>query len=222
MSLQVTVLRVFCGEGGGGGNALGVILAGSSVPNSDRQGIARMLGYAETVFVDDAETGRVRILTPEVELPFAGHPCVGTGWLLLREGHPAERLLAPAGPVELRHDPEHPELCWATARAEWCPPFELIELSSPAEVDAAAPSAYTEGWSYVWAWLDEPAGLIRARSFVPEAGIAEDEATGSAALRLCASLGRAIEVRQGKGSIIHARPVEGDDLVEIGGAVVVD
>jgi predicted PhzF superfamily epimerase YddE/YHI9 len=78
-----------------------------------------------------------------------------------------------------------------------------------------------EGEVYVWAWIDEDAGTVRARCFVPELGVTEDEATGSAALPLCAQLGRPIEVRQGKGSVIHARPV-GDGMVEIGGLVVED
>ena len=78
-----------------------------------------------------------------------------------------------------------------------------------------------DGFFYVWAWIDEERGLVRARCFVAEAGVEEDEATGSAALPLSAQLDRPIEVRQGKGSIIHARPV-GDGFVEIGGRVVED
>ena len=61
----------------------------------------------------------------------------------------------------------------------------------------------------------------------PRAGLrargrgAEDEATGSAAMRLAAQLGRAIEIRQGRGSVIHARPLA-DGRVEIGGRVVLE
>jgi predicted PhzF superfamily epimerase YddE/YHI9 len=52
-------------------------------------------------------------------------------------------------------------------------------------------------------------------------GIFEDEATGSAATKLCVQLGRPIDIRQGRGSRILARP--GDDgLVEIGGLSVED
>ena len=73
----------------------------------------------------------------------------------------------------------------------------------------------------VWAWVDEEAGLIRERVFVPEAGVDEDEATGSAALRLTAQLNREIEIRQGEGSVIYARPI-GPDTAEIAGRVVLD
>ena len=217
IDVQVSVLRVFCGEGGGGGNPLGVVVDGPAVPEDDRQALARILSYSETVFVDDAESGRIRIFTPEVELPLAGHPLVGTGWLLAREGYPAEALLTQAGKVRLRHD--HDGVTWASALPEWCPPFELVEHDSPAAVEALEPIG--EGWCYMWAWIDADAGIVRARAFVPEAGVPEDEATGSAAMRLCARLGRPLEIHQGDGSIIHARPLD-DGYVEIGGAVVVE
>lgn len=217
VEVEVTVLRVFCAERGIGGNKLGVVVDGPAVAQGDRQALARFLGYSETVFVDDAETGRVRIFTPEVELPFAGHPVVGTGWLLAREGYPADALLTPAGRVTISQKDGRTA---ARARAEWCPPFELIEHGSAAEVDALSPGG--AGWRYCWAWTDEPAGLVRARCFVPEAGIPEDEATGSAAVRLCAQLDRPIEVHQGRGSVIWADPVGEGDLVELSGLVVSD
>jgi predicted PhzF superfamily epimerase YddE/YHI9 len=217
VDLEVTVLRVFCGDRGTGGNRLGVVVDGPAVAVDDRQPLARFLGYSETVFVDDPQTGRVRIFTPEVELPFAGHPAVGTGWLLAREGYPADALLTRAGRVAIA---QRGGRTTARAKPEWCPPFELIEYGSAAEVDALSPGG--GGWRYCWAWTDEPAGLIRARCFVSEAGIPEDEATGSAAVRLCARLGRPIEVHQGRGSVIWAEPVETGELVELSGTVVAD
>ena len=72
------LLRVFCSDHGSGGNALGVFLHGAELPPERRQAVAADLGLSETVFVDDAERGEVRIFTPAVELNFAGHPAVGT------------------------------------------------------------------------------------------------------------------------------------------------
>ena len=72
-----------------------------------------------------------------------------------------------------------------------------------------------------WAWLDEGAGLLRARVFPVQLGIAEDEATGGAAVVLCAQLGRPIEIRQGLGSVLHVRPAP-DGRVELGGRVELD
>ena len=62
---------------------------------------------------------------------------------------------------------------------------------------------------------------MRTRVFPLRLGIAEDEATGAASVRLGAYLGRAIDIRQGRGSRILARPVE-NGYVEIGGRTVLD
>lgn len=98
--LNVDVLKVFVGPGGEGGNPLGVVVEGSAVPNPAlRQAIAAHLNYSETVFVDDPETALLRIYTPVRELPFAGHPLVGTSWLLARSGRRPAELRPPAGTV---------------------------------------------------------------------------------------------------------------------------
>ncbi|MBA2523210.1 MAG: PhzF family phenazine biosynthesis protein, partial [Solirubrobacterales bacterium] len=109
------------------------------------------------------------------------------------------------------------EAAYVSGRVEWCPQFDLIQMEDAGAIDAHP--GIERGDVYVWAWIDEGEGLIRARCFAPDAGIAEDEATGSAALRLASKLGREIEVRQGRGSVIHARPLA-DGMVEIGGLVV--
>jgi len=214
--VEVTVLRVFCAEDGSHGNPLGVVLDGPSVAEDDRQALARHLGYSETVFVDDASEGRIRIFTPEVELPFAGHPCVGTAWLLRREGHEVDALRSPAGKIRVRFDGE---LTWIAGRPEWAPPFELRRAESPEEVEGHP--VVTDAEVYLWAWVDERVGTVRARAFVPEVGVVEDEATGSAVVKLAGALNREIEVHQGVGSVIAGRPI-GDGLVEVGGRVVPD
>src|SRR4028118_1209524 len=94
---RLHVLKVFVADGGEGGNPLGVFVEGSGVPEEDRQAVAADLGFSETVFVEDAAGGRVRIFTPGTELPFAGHPLVGTAWLLASEGIGAPTLRPPAG-----------------------------------------------------------------------------------------------------------------------------
>jgi predicted PhzF superfamily epimerase YddE/YHI9 len=191
-----------------------VFLDGSEVPAGRRQAVAADLGLSEIVFVDDAERGEIRIFTPTVELDFAGHPSVGTAWLL--DG--ADVLRAPAGELAVRRDAEN---VYVAARPEWGPPWEFTELASPDEVEALDGPPQGHDLIAPWAWIDEAAGTIRARAFPVRIGIAEDEATGSAATKLCAQLGRAIDIRQGRGSRILARP--GDDgLVEIGGRSVLD
>jgi predicted PhzF superfamily epimerase YddE/YHI9 len=213
------VLRVFCAEDGTGGNPLGVFLDGRDVGESERQGIAHELGFAETVFVDDRERAEIRIFTPAVELPLAGHPLVGTAWLLREEGSEPEVLRPPPGEVPVRFDGEQ---TFCAARPEWGPEFEFEQVGSPEAVEALEVPPEERGNIGVWAWIDEGTGVIRERVFVPEEGVPEDEATGSAALRLCAQLGRPIEIRQGRGSLIYAQPTESVGYVEIGGRVVLD
>src|SRR5215210_3939542 len=94
------LLRVFCSGDGSGGNPLGVFLDGPEVAPALRQAVAAHLALSEVVFVDDAERGEIRIFTPTEELDFAGHPSVGTAWLL--EGVAA--LRPPAGEVRVTRE----------------------------------------------------------------------------------------------------------------------
>jgi predicted PhzF superfamily epimerase YddE/YHI9 len=215
--VELHVLRVFVNEEGEWGNPLGVFLDGADIAAPERQTLAAELGFSETVFVGDRASGRMRIHTPAIELPFAGHPAVGTAWLLAHEGTPVRVLRVPAGELGVRLEPG---AAFVTGRPEWSPPFEYLQLDDPAAVRALA-GPPGGGNAYAWAWIDEAAGTIRARAFVPEAGIEEDEATGSASLVLCAHLTRPIVVHQGHGSVIHARPV-GEGRIEIGGQVSFD
>ena len=215
---RLHLLRVFCDEHGAGGNPLAIFLDGRQVPASARQGVAADLGLSETVFVDDAERGELRIFTPTVELPFAGHPTVGTAWLLASERAPLASLRVPAGELGVRYQDG---ATFVSARPEWGPRFEWDRLDSPAAVEALAGPPRDHDHIGAWAWVDEDAGSVRARVFPLRYGIAEDEATGSAAAILCAELGRAIEIRQGRGSRIRARPLD-DGFVEVGGASVLD
>ncbi|CAM3944809.1 PhzF family phenazine biosynthesis protein [Kibdelosporangium persicum] len=67
------------------GNPVAVFTAGQEVPAEHMQAIAREMNLSETVFVlPPAEGGdaKVRIFTPAVELPFAGHPILGTAYVL--------------------------------------------------------------------------------------------------------------------------------------------
>ena len=211
---QLHLLRVSCADDGSAGNPLGVFLQGAEVPPERRQAVAADLGLSETVFVDDAERGEVRILTPAVELDFAGHPAVGAAWLL--EG--VDALRPPAGEIAVTREGGN---VYVAARPEWGPAHDLKQLDSPAAIDAL--DGPPDGMDLVaaWAWIDEAAGTMRARVFPVRIGIPEDEATGSAATKLCAHAGRPIDIHQGNGSRILARPAE-DGFVEIGGRSVID
>lgn len=92
--LQFHTLDVFT-ETRHGGNPLAVVLDAEGLSTGEMQRIAREFNLSETVFVEPAPAGAaeftVRIFTPTHEMPFAGHPTVGTACLL------AELGLAPQG-----------------------------------------------------------------------------------------------------------------------------
>jgi predicted PhzF superfamily epimerase YddE/YHI9 len=220
---ELHVLRVFIGPDGRGGNPLGVFLAGGAIPPDRRQAVAAELGFSETVFVDDIDetngVAGVRIFTPAAELPFAGHPTVGTSWLLASLGRRIDTLRCPAGDVATWSDPDGCR--WVRARASWIHVFAADRLATADEVDAASPPPMGAPGRYVWAWEDEAAGLLRARYFATDYGILEDEATGAAAVRMGHDLGRPITIRQGVGSelLVRPDPDPASDAVEVGGRV---
>ena len=80
------------------GNQLAVVLNAEGIPGEVMQRIAKEMNISETTFVlapeEKGNVARVRIFTPGAELPFAGHPTIGTAWVLFNEG------LVPDGALE--------------------------------------------------------------------------------------------------------------------------
>ena len=72
------------------GNPLAVVRGGEGLPTAALQALAAEFNLSETAFPLPADAPgvdyRVRIFTPATELPFAGHPSVGTAWVLARDG----------------------------------------------------------------------------------------------------------------------------------------
>lgn len=204
MTVDVSVLRVFTDADGNFGNPLGVVDA-ATAPAADRQRLATELGYSETIFVDLPPAGstsaHARIYTPATELAFAGHPTVGAAWWLAERGMAVRTLAVPAGIVQVGRDGEFTTV---RARADWSPEFVVAQAPSVTELMAADPAEYPDDvYHYLWTWLDRDSGTIRARMFANELGIVEDEATGSAAVRLTDHLSRDLAITQGKGSQIY-------------------
>lgn len=85
MSYQFHTLDVFTADRFAG-NQLAVVLDAVGLSSTQMQAIAREFAISETVFVlppdNPAHSAKVRIFTPGLELPFAGHPTVGTAILL--------------------------------------------------------------------------------------------------------------------------------------------
>ncbi len=89
MKLDFTTVDVFT-DRRFGGNPLAVVPDAVGLATEQMQAIAAEFNLAETTFVlppkDPANTAEVRIFTPKAEMPFAGHPNVGTAFVLARLG----------------------------------------------------------------------------------------------------------------------------------------
>src|SRR6266480_161287 len=102
MQLQFQTVDVFTSDRFAG-NPLAVVLNAEGLSTPQMQAIAAEFNLAETTFVlppkEAAHTAEVRIFTPKAEMPFAGHPNVGTAFVLARAGEsygraiPGDRLV---------------------------------------------------------------------------------------------------------------------------------
>src|ERR1700710_2405302 len=89
MRLQFATVDVFTSDQFSG-NPLAVVLNAEGLSSEQMQRVAAEFNLAETTFVlppkDSAHTAEVRIFTPRAEMPFAGHPNIGTAFVLARAG----------------------------------------------------------------------------------------------------------------------------------------
>ena len=92
------------------GNQLAVFTDARGLDDEAMQRLAFEIGFSETTFILPAEQGGtvcIRIFTPKTELPFAGHPCLGTAWVLaapLQRGVVELETASGIVPVELDRD----------------------------------------------------------------------------------------------------------------------
>jgi trans-2,3-dihydro-3-hydroxyanthranilate isomerase len=107
---QIRIVDVFT-ERPLAGNQLAVVLDGRGLADDMMQRIAREMNFSETTFIfppdDPSHAARVRIFTPGTELPFAGHPTIGTAWVLSDEGLAKGdefTLEEKVGPVKVRRE----------------------------------------------------------------------------------------------------------------------
>jgi trans-2,3-dihydro-3-hydroxyanthranilate isomerase len=123
------------------GNTLAVVRDARDLDASAMQRIAREFGFSETTFVTSESGGAgtaVRIFTPAEELPFAGHPTLGTAWVirehLLRERPALVTLALGVGdvPVAFEEEGSGAEIAWLTA-----PPVKLERTLEPARIAKA-------------------------------------------------------------------------------------
>jgi len=108
VEIPFRLVDVFC-ERPLQGNQLCVVPEPVELEGSGMQAIAKEIGFSETTFVTSYEGDRytMRIFTPGQELPFAGHPTLGTAFVLVSEGRVTSPLtqVVPAGEYPVEVDP---------------------------------------------------------------------------------------------------------------------
>jgi trans-2,3-dihydro-3-hydroxyanthranilate isomerase len=195
------------------GNQLGVFLDARGMTADLMQRTTRELNLSETVFFLPAEDSKadakVRIFTPASELPFAGHPCLGAGFVLAeRLGKREITLETGVGPIPLTFGEDgYGRMEQPVPDAE---PYERADALLDAlyvERSGLPVEAYRNGPRHVYVALpdmeavanlqpnfgllkEHPIGVScfagggtnwKTRVFVPSLGVNEDPATGSAA-----------------------------------------
>lgn len=167
------------------GNPLAVFPDAQGISDAAMQRIARELNLSETVFVLPAESDehdvRVRIFTPGREMPFAGHPTLGTAWVLchlgrhaLSEGESTLVLGENVGPVPVTLRVEQGELESAELSVAQLPAFRpapdaeaLAAITGLAAADFAggayAPRFASCGAMFLIAVLNNVEALSRVR-----------------------------------------------------------
>lgn len=120
-SLQFHIVDVFA-EKPLAGNQLAVFISRGAIGADEMQRLAREMNYSETTFIESVEPREggfdVRIFTPQKEVPFAGHPTLGTAYLIQQEiiRQPVEslKLNLKIGqiPVEFSYRGTNPDVIW--------------------------------------------------------------------------------------------------------------
>jgi trans-2,3-dihydro-3-hydroxyanthranilate isomerase len=168
-----------------GGNPLAVLPEATGLSGAQMQQIAREFNYSETTFVlppdDPAHTRKVRIFTPGAEIPFAGHPNVGTAFVLAATGAVAGSgeilevvFEEGAGPVAvtIRFEHKEPGFCELTAPRPIAlgatPPVDLtaqsVGLSPEAIVTGThPPQVASVGLPFLCVEVRDRAALAEAR-----------------------------------------------------------
>ena len=151
------------------GNQVAVFTDAREIPEEMLQPLAREMKLSETVFVypPSAEGNvRVRIFTPTLELPFAGHPILGTAFVLAGPLQLVEiRLECGAGvvPVRIERDGSRIVFGWMTQPPFSHEPYEDADaLLALLGVESASPvEAYLQGPGHVVVELESP-GVVAA------------------------------------------------------------
>ena len=145
------------------GNQLAVFTDARGIPEATLQPLAREINFSETVYVYPAEQGghaRIRIYTPAAEIPFAGHPTLGTAFILAAPLQLGEiNLETGMGIVSVRLEREGPRITfgWMNQPIPRVQPYERVDdlLAALGLKESVLPvEIYDNGLHHVYVALD--------------------------------------------------------------------
>lgn len=153
------------------GNPLAVIPDARALPETALQAIAAEFNYSETCFIFPPHapdnTAKIRIFTPTMEIPFAGHPLIGAAVALARAGHGPQMVLETGvGPIRAEASPQRAQITTEVALeilAHPAPALVAAALSLPEEDLAAPPVMASVGLPFTLTRLASRAALSRAQ-----------------------------------------------------------
>ena len=209
MNPTFTIVDVFAEEKYAG-NQLAVVRGAADLPDGTLQEITREMNYSETTFIlseEERDGGYdVRIFTPGGEVPFAGHPTLGTAYVIQNEilSEPVERLVLnlKAGRIPVTFgevlwmrqlpptfgrslDDRHPVQEVSTGLPAIIVPLKSLDALKRCRVDRDLYRETGSAGKNLYVFCPEPheggTGDLSARMFADDLGVPEDPATGSAA-----------------------------------------
>jgi len=162
------------------GNPVAVFMDAEGVSTETMQRVARELNLSETVFLLPGEDGahhRARIFTPTLELPFAGHPVLGTAFLVAkRQSIDTVRLLTGMGVVSVALQRRAGALVFGEMQQPlptWGPfdrPDELLAALGVAGSELPI-EAYDNGARHAFVALGDEAAVARLRPDMAALGV---------------------------------------------------
>lgn len=152
------------------GNPLAVVHGTAGLPADDLLALAQEFNLSETAFPTPRPDGRsydVRIFTPTAEIPFAGHPTVGTAWVLRQHGALLTDEVVQhcgVGPVAVRVAADGAELAAAPRHVRPRQDAAALARSMGLSADDAASAAYEASCGLGWLFLlVRPGAVVRSR-----------------------------------------------------------
>ena len=150
------------------GNQLAVFPSASGIDESLLQPLAREINFSETVFVypaeDPANTARMRIFVPNMEIPFAGHPVLGTAVLLAARRNLTElRLETGSGVVPVTVNGAHGAMLQPLPTVEAYDRTDVLLRALGVERSELPVEVYDNGLRHVYVTLPSVADVLAVR-----------------------------------------------------------